>query len=492
MKIPLDKKWIALEKEDYANYLFVVPSWEGYTGNLPVEWGFLPGRFLSAEYIDSSCNLFILKERLDKINREHFKFLFTDPQKWEKLHRITIANSDKMFVLAKSLQKLDAGKLTNKQLLEALRKFFKAQVDVHCPRGPMWFLETPRNMVSDYLYKYLEEKAEHHKPIFSVQEAFQILTAPLQKSIWTKEKEELIKIAEIKDEAERNIVLDKHTKKYEWLEYGLQGKVLERKHFENELHKIIRDGSAKLKEQLKKEQEELRKNKSAVIKTYHIHDAHVRIFKIISMDLYTRLYSKDAQFFGYYCIENLLKEVGKRGYLTLEQVRFLAPKDYEGVLLKGEDLSALANERQKYSIHISDRGKTVFLAGKDAEKMRSKIKFHVEKQRAVGKDEILRGQTAFKGLARGRVKIINTMQEMTKMHEGNILVSHMTNPSIVPAMKKAIGIITDLGGITCHAAIVARELKKPCVIGTKVATQILRDGDEVEMDADKGEIKKCK
>jgi pyruvate,water dikinase len=65
----------------------------------------------------------------------------------------------------------------------------------------------------------------------------------------------------------------------------------------------------------------------------------------------------------------------------------------------------------------------------------------------------------------------------------------MTQPEFLPAMKKAVAIITDEGGLTCHAAIVARELKRPCIIGTKNATKILRDGDYVEVDANNGIIK---
>lgn len=65
----------------------------------------------------------------------------------------------------------------------------------------------------------------------------------------------------------------------------------------------------------------------------------------------------------------------------------------------------------------------------------------------------------------------------------------MTNPDYVPAMRKASAFITDEGGILCHAAIVSREMKKPCIVGTKFATQILKDGDLVEVDADIGTVK---
>ncbi len=76
------------------------------------------------------------------------------------------------------------------------------------------------------------------------------------------------------------------------------------------------------------------------------------------------------------------------------------------------------------------------------------------------------------------------------MEKGHILVSHSTNPNILSAMIKASAIITNAGGLTCHAAIVAREFKIPCVIGTKIATKVLKDGDMVEVDAQRGIVRK--
>jgi pyruvate,water dikinase len=63
----------------------------------------------------------------------------------------------------------------------------------------------------------------------------------------------------------------------------------------------------------------------------------------------------------------------------------------------------------------------------------------------------------------------------------------MTSPDFIPILKKVSAIITDEGGITCHAAIVSRELKIPCIVGTKIATKVLKDGDVVEVDAQKGQ-----
>ena len=72
---------------------------------------------------------------------------------------------------------------------------------------------------------------------------------------------------------------------------------------------------------------------------------------------------------------------------------------------------------------------------------------------------------------------------------GDVLVSKMTTPMYIPLMQKAVAIITDDGGILSHAAITARELGKPCIVGTKVATQVLHDGDTVVVDAERGVVR---
>lgn len=105
-----------------------------------------------------------------------------------------------------------------------------------------------------------------------------------------------------------------------------------------------------------------------------------------------------------------------------------------------------------------------------------------------GQDRII-GNTANKGFAKGCVVIVNSPDELKKVQTGDIVVSRNTNPSIMPALKKCAAIITDEGGIACHAAIVSRELNIPCIIGTKIATRVLKDGDMVEVDADNGVVR---
>ena len=101
---------------------------------------------------------------------------------------------------------------------------------------------------------------------------------------------------------------------------------------------------------------------------------------------------------------------------------------------------------------------------------------------------ILQGYGASPGIATGKVVIVNDARETSKVQEGDIMVSTMTNPDMVPAMKKVAGIITDEGGMTCHAAIVSRELGTPAVVGTKQATALLKEGQIVTIDGEKGLI----
>jgi pyruvate,water dikinase len=102
--------------------------------------------------------------------------------------------------------------------------------------------------------------------------------------------------------------------------------------------------------------------------------------------------------------------------------------------------------------------------------------------------EKLRGQVGNPGTYTGRVKVIMNTDDFHKMESGDVLVSTMTTPDFVILMQKSGAIVTDIGGMLCHAAIVSREMNKPCVIGTKFATQVLHDGDLVEVDADNGVV----
>ncbi len=142
------------------------------------------------------------------------------------------------------------------------------------------------------------------------------------------------------------------------------------------------------------------------------------------------------------------------------------------------------SERYKKSAILVERGKYQAYAGKQTNKIDSILLPRKSTQ-------LIRGSIAYKGITTGRIRlVIDPRKDGSSFQTGEILVAGMTRPEFLPIMKKAIAFITDAGGILSHAAIVARELKKPCIIGTHIATRLLKNGDLVEVDANKGVIKK--
>lgn len=101
---------------------------------------------------------------------------------------------------------------------------------------------------------------------------------------------------------------------------------------------------------------------------------------------------------------------------------------------------------------------------------------------------ILTGTAASGGVARGRAKIVHGIQDTQSFEEGSILVTRITDPTMVMMMARSVAIVTDIGGLTSHPAIVSREMGIPCVVNTKEATTVLKDGQEVIVDGGEGKI----
>jgi phosphoenolpyruvate synthase/pyruvate phosphate dikinase len=147
----------------------------------------------------------------------------------------------------------------------------------------------------------------------------------------------------------------------------------------------------------------------------------------------------------------------------------------------------ILKERKEHYIYFKD----AIITGISFEDFIDEKKLNILIEKAAPVHE-LKGQIAMKGTAVGLVRVVMKKENIKSVKKGEILITAMTTPDYLPAMHQAAAFVTDEGGITCHAAIVARELKKPCVIGTKFATQIFKTGDKVFVDADKGIVSRLK
>jgi|GEM_PF-1074014 phosphohistidine swiveling domain-containing protein len=169
-------------------------------------------------------------------------------------------------------------------------------------------------------------------------------------------------------------------------------------------------------------------------------------------------------------------------YFTFDEINHFFKEDN----LKKKTLKELTLRREGYFYtYVENKSEEIILNKTTISRIKEQF-FSVEN---TGIKEI-KGFVAFKGNAKGGVYNLqnHNLSDSGKFKDGDILVTSMTHPKDIMLIKKSSGIITDEGGILCHAAIVSRELKKPCIIGTKIATKILNDGDIVSINGDSGII----
>lgn len=167
-------------------------------------------------------------------------------------------------------------------------------------------------------------------------------------------------------------------------------------------------------------------------------------------------------------------------------------EDIERLLLEGVNVSEEEVENRKSFVSfIGKNGKVEIITGPSA---KNKVYEILDKQSSGAGCKILKGQTASVGNVKGRAKIIRLgdsfqlEEDFRKFKKGDIIVTIMTQPNIMPIAKKASGIVTDEGGICSHAAIISRELKIPCIVGTGMATKEIKDGDIIMIDSKKGTV----
>jgi phosphohistidine swiveling domain-containing protein len=183
----------------------------------------------------------------------------------------------------------------------------------------------------------------------------------------------------------------------------------------------------------------------------------------------------------------VLKGVAENNGLTYEELTFLTAREILGHLKNGEKLPNKLPERSnKYGHYIDDKGEEHVFVGAELQSLLGQL---VRKSRT-HLTEVKGSVANAKGTIVGKAKVLITHKDFEKFQEGDILFAAEATPEFVPIMKKAKAVVTDRGGITSHAAIVSRELGVPCIVGAKDATTIFKDGETVEVDSERGLIKK--
>ncbi|GEM_PF-4493029 len=228
-----------------------------------------------------------------------------------------------------------------------------------------------------------------------------------------------------------------------------------------------------------------REAQQAILDAHHLSENPFAVFQTLAVWRDDR---KRLNYTGLYGLSRLIAEGLQRQGLAKEWINDVLPKEIQSIFLGQIDRTIL-EERARVTVLMCTDGEGGYVTEQGAEADRRYAELEARVPQARTKE--LRGMVACRGQVVGIARVVARPDspEGYAFRDGEILVTSMTRPDFLPLMKRAAAIVTNEGGISCHAAIVARELNIPCIIGTKHATQVLKDGDEVEVNADEGTVK---
>ncbi len=277
-----------------------------------------------------------------------------------------------------------------------------------------------------------------------------------------------------------------HIKKYDYYQYSYAYA----KHItEHQIKEEIITAMA-TKNEIKKELEILqtssqrhRQKIKEILKKHQLQKNPLFFFQLLML---WREQRKKVNMMGCYMLHRFLETLETKTACPKKCLEYLNYDEIEDILAKRMNIKTLEERYQRTTLIFLNSSHYEIFVGNEAMEKRKVL----EKEIKLPSDQQIRGTAACLGKVQGRVKLIMNREDFTAFKEGDVLVAGMTRPEHIPLMKKASAIITNEGGITCHAAIVSRELKIPCIIGTKIATEVLKDGDFIEVDANKGIVRK--
>ena len=459
-------------------------------------------------FLDSGkADWYILQDDMKRVTETVLANLKKDANYGKKLMKLWKKDEKAFEKMCKELDKKDLSKLNNKEFLEYYDNCFRIILN----RGSLssiidGFALGSDEIIAGKIKNAFEESSVRNKMRFT--EAFSTLTAPIHLSFINDAEVDLLKLAlKIKKTKYANLfkklnaqeineklkgtnvdkLISSHQKKYYWTRNNyVDNTILKNEYFIEEIKKIF-NSKLNINSEIKRLSNTPKENKIKKKKLIKAMKLNKEIISLITISEDFTLWQDERKKFAFlttHYLSKFIEEISKRTKIPIDSLKYITQREVQMVFdgkLKEKEMLA----RKQNSVYYWDKKGMEAVVGKEADKVKETILGSKE----LGQIDDFRGLTASVGKAIGRVKILKSVTEISKVEQGDILVAVMTRPDYIPAMKKASAIVTDEGGITCHAAIVSRELKIPCIIGTKIATKVLKDGQLVEVNANHGWVK---
>jgi phosphohistidine swiveling domain-containing protein len=462
--------------------------WNGLSETLPILEEIHSSRLRNAWQIfqNGKNNVFLNNEEFENSASVISKRIIDDRKYLENIFRQQKRAGERLVKISHIIKK-DIQSIDNKKILiEKYKEIMKSWIEFDQLNVTPWYIgaEKFNIFLKNELSKFGLSESEIQKilistvPSFSSDEYLDMYNSA--SSYLNKKSEEfLLKKA-------KTLSL-----KYYWIPFGYDGPFVNGvEHYKKEIFKIAQLGIVNVKKTLLEKKifsNNLKKEQSDIYKKYKIKSNLKRLIKYGYVLEEMTDKRKEYTFQAHEAFYNVLLKISDLLKVDYKVLKFVFIDEVENFWNKPEKIINLAHKRMNgfFVIHFLDGKINRMYDGMEAEKIANEI---LPKFQNVTE---LKGQVGNKTSVNitGKVKILMSVSDLSKMEGGDILVSPMTTPEFVPAMRRASAIVTDEGGITCHAVIVSRELGIPCIIGTKIATRVLKDGDEVEVDAEKGVVR---
>lgn len=280
--------------------------------------------------------------------------------------------------------------------------------------------------------------------------------------------------------------IDEYLEKYSWVHCRwFRGTIITSKDVVKRLKELLKeDLKSKIQEREREEKEHAFFFES-FIKEYSLNKDQIDFINLVKEYVYIRTFRTDVLSIAFFNMMPILNEIQENTAISKEDIYYYTEKELIHIVQEKIKPFDISQRKKKYSFFLFDDSYRIF-TGKDIDLLVEKYGLSQETSSHLE----LQGKVAFNGVVQGPAKIVLDPNDLSKVKKGDVLIAVMTFPSYIVAMEKASAFVTDEGGILCHASIVARELKKPCIINTKNATKVFKDGDLIEVDATKGIIKK--
>lgn len=452
-------KYILGNQDVDTSFLTLEITWSGIgTDEVKKHAGIKPLDSFLEIIKGKTINYYVESHRLKIFASACAKSLINNKELLDYLESETVKTTEQIRSLA--IEYIESiSKLTNQELISLLKQIKKLQAQATTLGSAVAFADIFGDITNGLISALKSRKNLKH----SLTTYTHVLGSPAEKSLTEKAYDE-IRTAKNKNEL---------LQKYFWLDQGYIGRGLTIEHIdaikEERKNEETYPCPQELKEELKLSENEQR-----------LFDVSTSLIKIKSL-------RADSRQFLHVLTNKIIDLVAEGEKIQPEYLEALYTEEVCDILM-GNSLPKDLQKRWMHSVVIPADKKYKFLVSKEAETF---LEDKLMKEDIEDK-ETVKGQIAQPGKVKGVIKLVFGPQHNNKVKEGEILISRATSPQLLPAMKKAVAFVTDVGGITSHAAIVAREMKKPCVVGTKHATEIFSDGDLVEVDANEGIVKLIK